>query len=66
MDGQTEAITISPTLFLKSVEITRAGVCKTLCPQLPNSNTASPTLLAHDANNSTNIQDFNVILSKGK
>ena len=26
----------------------------------------TPTLLAHDGNNSTNIQDFNVILSRGK
>ena len=29
-------------------------------------NFLTPTLLAHDGNNSTNIRDFNVILSKGK
>ena len=34
---------------------TRAGVCKTLCPQLPDSNSLTPTLLSHDGNNSTNI-----------
>ena len=49
--------------------ITRAGVCKTLCPKQCLTLTlldSNPTLLAHDSNNCTNIRDFSVILLKGE
>ena len=52
--------------LLVKLQKTRAGVCKTLCPQLPDSNTAwLQPLLAHEGNNSTNKWNFKVILSKG-
>ena len=44
---------------------TRAGVCKTLCPQLPDSNTVWLQHCLAMTVTTVQIYDFNVILSKG-
>ena len=45
--------------------LTRAGVCKTLCPQLPDSNTVWLQHCLAMTVTTVQIYDFNVILSKG-
>ena len=49
----------------KSLKETRAGVCKTLCPQLPDSNTVWLQHCLAMTVTTVQIYDFNVILSKG-
>ena len=45
-------------------KLTRAGVCKTLCPQLPDSNTVWLQHCLAMTVTTVQIYDFNVILSK--
>ena len=45
--------------------VTRAGVCKTLCPQLPDSNTVWLQHCLAMMVTTVQIYDFNVTLSKG-
>ena len=47
------------------VLLTWAGVCKTLCPQLPDSNTVWLQHCLAMTVTTVQIYDFNVILSKG-
>ena len=49
----------------EETEETRAGVCKTLCPQLPDSNTVWLQHCLAMTVTTVQIYDFNVILSKG-
>ena len=49
----------------KKTKKTRAGVCKTLCPQLPDSNTVWLQHCLAMTVTTVQIYDFNVILSKG-
>ena len=58
--------TIEPCILLEGNHIeTRAGVCKTLCPQLPDSNTVWLQHCLAMTVITVQIYDFNVILSKG-
>ena len=52
-------------LFSRKNKKTRAGVCKTLCPQLPDSNTVWLQHCLAMTVTTVQIYDFNVILSKG-
>ena len=52
-------------LWYETYENTRAGVCKTLCPQLPDSNTVWLQHCLAMTVTTVQIYDFNVILSKG-
>ena len=52
-------------VFVEKYKITRAGVCKTLCPQLPDSNTVWLQHCLAMTVTTVQIYDFNVILSKG-
>ena len=49
----------------KNKQKTRTGVCKTLCPQLPDSNTVWLQHCLAMTVTTVQIYDFNVILSKG-
>ena len=51
--------------FISTYNGTRAGVCKTLCPQLPDSNTVWLQHCLAMTVTTVQIYDFNVILSKG-
>ena len=51
--------------FISKFPTTRAGVCKTLCPQLPDSNTVWLQHCLAMTVTTVQIYDFNVILSKG-
>ena len=60
-----EPIVVSPPPPKKKTKKTRAGVCKTLCPQLPDSNTIWLQHCLAMTVTTAQIYDFNVILSKG-
>ena len=51
--------------LISYIFMTRAGVCKTLCPQLPDSNTVWLQYCLAMMVTTVQIYDFNVILSKG-
>ena len=57
--------TMSSPSFFQNIMKTRAGVCKTLCPQLPDSNTVWLQHCLAMTVTTVQIYDFNVILSKG-
>ena len=64
---RTEAVLMSThnLCFWAEIRKTRAGVCKTLCPQLPDSNTVWLQHCLAMTVTTVQIYDFNVILSKG-
>ena len=61
----TEGPLTQTQAFCRKWNWTRAGVCKTLCPQLPDSNTVWLQHCLAMTVTTAQIYDFNVILSKG-